>query len=386
MKQRTQYNSRIGRTFRTLARRKNWFLRNASPGTLKNFAMATSGYLTKRVKLNSLPAALKVDISPLCNLRCSFCIHGTTDPKDRVFHKGQRMTVEDFSRLVNEVKGRTSAISLYYLGDPLTHPDLTKLCAVAKAGKIYSYVSTNFSFDLSDEKIDDLATCGLSHLKVCVDGLTQEIYQTTRNGGKIDKVLNNLQRICDARTRLKSQMAVEVQYILSEDNKHQLEEAQELMKKMGVDEMTSFQGADYTMEEVHPRNYEVLGPANSGMIPNCFWPYYFMTIKWNGDVIPCCSFRQDEQYDSKSPTNRILGNIFETSIEDVWNSQAYQNARAFVSNPKRFMENEGAESEFCYGCKRVCSRRKLSEAPASDAVALPNSVDPTALPILIPSA
>lgn len=382
MKSRTQYSARLGRTYRTFARRKDWFLRNASVGTAKNFAMATTAYLSKRTKLKSLPVALKVDISPVCNLRCPFCIHGTTDPKQKRFHKSQRMTVADFSRLVDEVKGRTSAMSLYYLGDPLTHPDLTKLCKVANNGGIYTYVSTNFSFQLSDEKIDELATCGLSHLKICVDGMTQAVYGRTRVGGRIEKVIDNLKRICEARTRLKSNLVVEVQYIQNDGNRHQIDECRELMKKIGVDEMTTFEGADYTMEEIHPKNYEVLGPADSGMVPNCFWPYYFMTIKWNGDVIPCCSFRQDEQYDPVNKTERLLGNIFESSIEEVWNSDAYQNARSFVSNPVRHMDTVNASKEFCFGCKRVCSRRKLGTAPEveNDPVEIP--FDPTALPVL----
>lgn len=367
MKTRTQYNSQLGRTYRTFARRKNWFLQNASLGTAKNFSMATLAYLSKRTHLKSLPVALKVDISPICNLRCPFCIHGTTDPKQRRFHKGQRINVERFQRLVDEVKGRTSAMSLYYLGDPLTHPDLIELCKVAKAGGIYTYVSTNFSFELNDAKIDGLASSGLSHLKICVDGLTQAVYGRTRVGGRIEKVIDNLTRICKARDRLKSKLAIEVQYILNDGNRHQVEDCRELMRSIGVDEMTTFEGADYTMEEIHPKNFEVLGPAESGFIPNCFWPYYFMTVKWNGDVIPCCSFRQDEQYDPVNPTERLLGNIFETSISEVWNSEAYQNARRFVSDPATFMNDiENAENEFCFGCKRVCSRRKLGAAPEKE--------------------
>jgi len=276
------------------------------------------------------------------------------------------MAVEDFSRLAREVSGRTSAMSLYYLGDPLTHPDLTELCAIAKAEKIYTHVSTNFSFNLTDEKIEDLATCGLNHLTVCVDGLTQEVYERTRVGGKITKVLDNLKRVCDARTRLRSGLVIEVQFILHDSNRSQLIETQHLMEELGVDVMTSFQGADYTMEEIDPRNYQVLGPAVAGLIPNCYWPYFFMTIKWNGDVIPCCSFRQDEQYDPNRPKISILGNIFDKSVSEVWNSHEYQNARTFVSNPKDFMKKTQSEHEFCYGCERVCKRIKLPTTTKMD--------------------
>lgn len=353
-------------TWQNLVRRREWFASRMTLGTAKNFALASTAYATGATKLRSLPVALKVDISPVCNLRCPFCVHGTANPKLKPFHKGQRMTVEQFGRLVNEIKGRTSAISLYYLGDPLTHPDLSEMCGLARDAGIYTYVSTNFSFDLSDEDIDRLASSGLSHLKVCVDGLTQEIYEQSRTGGKIAKVLNNLERICEARKRLNSEISVEVQYIVYERNRHEMEEARVLVKGMGVDEMTTYQGAEYTMEEIRPDNFEIFGPQDKRFPSNCFWPYFFMTIKWNGDVIPCCSHRQAEQYDPTGPPKNLLGNIFETSLEDVWNCQRYQDVRRFVSKPALLMESENPANEFCYGCKRVCKRSELTSAPLSE--------------------
>lgn len=368
MKTRTQYSSRVFNTWQNLLRRKNWFVKKLTPSTAFNFSRACLAYLLRTTRLQSLPVALKVDISPVCNLRCPFCVHGTTDPESRSFHKSQRMSLENFQRLLDEVKGKTSSISLYYLGDPLTHPQLNEICALANRAGIFTYVSTNFSFKLTDAQIENLVTSGLSHLKVCVDGLTQEVYEQTRTGGRIATVLDNLERVCRARERLGTDIGIEVQYICYEQNIHELKPARELVRKMGIDEFTTFRGADYTMKGIHPDHFDVTGAVSNGIFSNCYWPYFFMVIKWNGDVIPCCSFRQDEQYDPNRPRITTLGNVFETSVAEVWNSKAYQETRRFVTAPKAFLESGDRGNTFCYGCKQVCKRQPKAKVLASGGI------------------
>src|SRR5205085_1410671 len=161
-----------------------------------HYALGTEG-------VAAWPTVLKIDISPVCNLRCTVCVHaapnGDTDLERQEFHGRQRMSVADFRRIIAEVAGRTSAVSLYYLGDPLVHPDLDEMCGIARDAGMNVHISTNFSFKLTDERLARMARSGLTHLTVCVDGLRQESYERTRVGGRIDLVLSNLRRICAER-------------------------------------------------------------------------------------------------------------------------------------------------------------------------------------------
>ncbi len=351
-------NSATLNTIRQFSRRQQWFARYLTPMRVFNMLQAGVSCVFKQERVRSYPIILKVDISPVCNLRCPFCVHGTTNPKMKAFHKGQRMSVQAFSDIVEQVKHRTSAISLYYLGDPLTHPDLNEFCSVARKAKIYTHISTNFSFSLSDEKIAALVDSGLNHLKVCFDGINQSTYEMTRTGGRIDVVLGNLRRIVAMRNQAKSDMTIEVQYLVHDGNRHELDEAYDRMQALGIDTFTQYPSANYTMEEIHPDNYEVTTYEEKSLLTKCYWPYLSMTIKWNGDAIPCCLHRQDEQYNPLKPPATLMGNVAKQGVFGVWNSSIYRQSRAYVANPKAFKQANPDADQFCDGCKKVCERRK----------------------------
>lgn len=345
----------IKKTIAAIKRRRRWFTNGLGWNKFINICHSCFGFILKKEHLNSFPVALKVDISPLCNLRCPFCVHGTHSPIG-AFKKTQRMTVNQFDRLINEIKGHTSALSLYYLGDPLTHPDLNQFCSIAKDAGIFTHISTNFSFNLSDEKLKNLVLSGLNHITVCLDGYSQERYSVSRVGGRVEWVKSNLSRICEIREATKSPITIEVQFIQNDANRMELDQVIDFCREIGVDEFATYETADYTMESIHPDHYQVMSYLDSTVVPRCYWPYFFMTIKWNGDVIPCCSHRQDEQYNPARDPITSFGNIFETSLLEVWNSPQYITARKYVSNPNAYANeaNEMAKKEFCHGCSKIC--------------------------------
>ena len=84
------------------------------------------------------------------------------------------------------------------------HPHLDEICDATREAGINAHVSTNFSFTLSDDRLRSLLSCGLSHLSVCVDGLTQESYSKTRVGGRIELVLDNLRRLLQLRREMRA--------------------------------------------------------------------------------------------------------------------------------------------------------------------------------------
>ncbi|KKL60605.1 hypothetical protein LCGC14_2203620, partial [marine sediment metagenome] len=58
-----------------------------------------------------------------------------------------------------------------------------------------------------------------------------------------------------------------------------------------------------------------------------------ITIRWNGDVVPCC-------YDIMS--EYVIGNIRENSLEEIWNNERYNNIRKGIEI--------GHPVEICGGC------------------------------------
>ena len=64
-----------------------------------------------------------IEITNRCNLACDFC-HGTKRPLGT-------MPPEDFRRIAEKLRAETSYLYLHVLGEPLLHPQLKELLAIA---------------------------------------------------------------------------------------------------------------------------------------------------------------------------------------------------------------------------------------------------------------
>jgi MoaA/NifB/PqqE/SkfB family radical SAM enzyme len=340
-------------------RRREWFLENARPRQLGNFLLAATEFALKREVMRAWPVLVKIDISPLCNLRCTYCVHarpsGDTQEllEQQSFNRRQKMAVDHVERIVQEIGGKSMAVSLYYLGDPLLHPELAEICGLARAARLNSHVSTHFSFKLSDEALRKLVFSGLTHLTVCVDALHQETYERTRVGGRLDLVLDNLDRALAMRREAgRKYPRIEVQFIKFQHNLADLPDLRRWCHDRGVDQFTDYWGNLHNYADVAPGNYRVFGPRRDRSIPQCTWPHFSMQIKYDGDVIPCCYYRHTDQY-RESGDSRTVGNVLRTSVWDVWNSVEYRALRRLVANPTRASSDPSASATFCHGCPTI---------------------------------
>jgi len=339
---------------KTVRRRKAWLFGRLGPRKLWNLVTATKDFALKRETSRSIPAMVKIDISPVCNLSCTACVHaepqGNPVLERQVFKPSHRMDVEHFSHIIEQIRGKATSVSLYYLGDPYTHPDVDAMCRVAADAGLEVHCSSNFSFGFKDERIRSIVESGLTHLTVCIDGLSQEKYQRTRVGGNIARVLKNLERVCEYRKQIGSKYPlIEVQYIKFQHNLDELEEARKLCEQLGVDQFATFWGDLHNWTDRDPGQYEVLGPLEDKRLPHCYWPWFSTVIKWNGDVIPCCTHRQGMQY-APGADARVFGNVFQTPLEEIWNSIEYQQARRLSASPSASERDPALKSHFCDAC------------------------------------
>ena len=352
--------------FNAVTRRRAWLFGRLDGRRVANLAGAAKDFALQREQMKAFPAVVKVDISPLCNLRCTACVHadpgGNPTLEQQVFKPSHRMTVDQFRRVIEEIRGKSTAVSLYYLGDPMVHPDLDEMCRIAADAGLQVHISTNFSFGLKDERIRSIVQSGLSHLTVCIDGLTQEKYQRTRVGGNIKRVIRNLERVSQVRRELGSKYPlIEVQYIMFQHNLDELEEARKLCRELGVEQFTTFWGDLHNWTDRDPEHFTINGPRPAKRLPLCYWPYFSTVIKWNGDVIPCCTHRQGAQY-APGGDQRIFGNVFESGLAEIWNSPQYRQARRLVSDPSRLESDPELAGHFCEGCPVLFERSRDEKA------------------------
>ncbi|HVP10213.1 MAG TPA: radical SAM protein [Phycisphaerae bacterium] len=348
--------ARVHFVARRLARRAELLTRGLTLRKFMNLASAVARFLLRSERTAAYPVLAIVDLSPLCNLHCTVCVHAepgdNTTLQRQQFHAGQMMSEADFRRIIDEIKGHTLGVLLYYLGDPLMHPQLAAFCRIAAEAGLNIHVSTNFSFRLSDEKIRDLISSGVTLLTVCLDGISQEKYSMTRVGGHLDLVLSNLKRACEFRRALGQRYPrIEVQYIKFQHNLDDVAEGQRVCRELGADQVHELWGWLHNYTDRDPGQFDVFEPVPDRWLPVCHWPHFFMLIKYNGDVIPCCAFRLGEQYTGGDA--RPVGNVFEAGVGATWQSPEYRQLRRWVSRPSAIRREPELSKTFCDDCPRL---------------------------------
>ncbi len=339
-------------------RRMSWLIGKDILGNSINLFLALLSFLLRRKVNLAYPVILKVDINSNCNLRCTVCVHANPGDNERLkaqnFNASQVMVIEDYRRVVEECKGKTSSVSLYYLGDPLLNRDLTTYAKIAREAGMNVHVSTNFSFSISDSKMVELATSGITHFTVCVDGFADEVYSKTRVGGKVDLVKKNLATLCTYRNSLNIRdLTIEVQHLEFAHNRHESGLVVDYCKKVGVDHISIVPGSMSNYTDTNFESTKITNVKQEGLLPKCFWPFLSMVIKYDGNVLPCCTTRLGEVYTDNPPD--VLGNVFESGVMNVWNSYLYRLVRQSSINPEAIEGYLHERKNFCAGCSKLCN-------------------------------
>ncbi len=80
-------------------------------------------------------AKVYIEISNICNLKCSFC-PGTT-------RQAKRMNVDEFRIVLEKIKNYTDYIYFHLLGEPLCHPELEKFLSLSEEMNFNVIITTN---------------------------------------------------------------------------------------------------------------------------------------------------------------------------------------------------------------------------------------------------
>lgn len=92
-----------------------------------------------------------VEITNLCNMNCSFC-HGHSRPP-------RKMSMEEFSFILDQLSGHTKYIYYHLMGEPLTHPQLPAFIKLAGQRGFRSIITTNGT--LLQKRQEELLAAGL---------------------------------------------------------------------------------------------------------------------------------------------------------------------------------------------------------------------------------
>lgn len=277
---------------------------------LANLAWMMRDIKQRRTRVRSLPAVVRINPTPVCNLRCRGC-------RGRSYRSPNEspvvMSLPVFRRIVEQVAPTACLAVLYDEGEPLLHPRIVDMVRIADAANLSTSISSNLSFEMSDEQVDRLVTSGLDRLIVALDGMTQATYARYRVGGDVERVKTNFERIVRARRRLgRSRPQVEVQFLQFGYNEPEREATRRYVLEVGADRFRPFPARfdGFYFNDLDPEARRRLG---------CTHLWASLHVNNDGRVYPC-----DYGEDHGLPP---LGSLQDRDLPELWNCTAMQDLR-----------------------------------------------------------
>jgi radical SAM protein with 4Fe4S-binding SPASM domain len=273
--------------------------------------------MTGRPAVFGLPPAIGVELTNYCNLGCPEC---TTGSGKMTRMKGF-MDLTLFDKLISELKNALYYATLNFQGESTMHPKFFSF--LIKSEKLKTVLSTNGHF-LNPDNAERIVRSGLNKLIVSLDGMDQETYSDYRRGGDLKTVLEGISSVHNANRKAGWPLRLEIQFLVSRINEHQVESARHFASEMKADFRLK------SMQIINPENMERWIPSEPGhsrykkepegfRIKNsfpdrCARLWLNPVITWDGKVLPCC-FDKDAEH--------VLGDLNEDTFSDIWNGPRY---------------------------------------------------------------
>lgn len=287
------------------------------------------------------PPIVQAEITNVCNLSCPLCPTGSGSLRRP---KGV-MSEETFMTMLDELDRALIGIYLFGFGEPFLNKKLTKMIKACTDRNIMSLTSTNGNCIQTLDEAMEVVDAGLTALIIAVDGSNQEIYQSYRRGGDLEKVKKCVSLIEEAKLRCNSKYPYTVvRTVVTSHNVDDLQNIERLATRLGVDMFSCkslgclVKGENFTeYEPVEPdmRRFEYSGSSGGrNKLAECIFPFRQPIVYWDGTVVGC-------EYDYIPEF--AFGRIGEKSFAGIWNSPLAVELR-------RNIRSERNKDGFCSQC------------------------------------
>ncbi len=270
-------------------------------------------------------AKVYVEISNICNLKCSFCPGTTRSPK--------RMNTDEFKIVLEQIKDYTDYIYFHLLGEPLCHPNLENFLQIAEEMNFKVIITTNGTLLNKCKKI---LLNSSSHYKTVIS-----LHSFEANDNKIS--FENYLNDCFSYAKTAENKKIVVLRLWNNGGKDTLNNdilnvLENYFPKPWKEERNGTRiGEKIYIQYGDKFGWPTLESDNINENVFCYGLRDQIGILADGTVVPCC-------LDSNGDIP--LGNIFEDNMEIILNSQKAQNIYNGFSN-------RTACEELCKRCSFV---------------------------------
>lgn len=267
-------------------------------------------------ELDDYPPYLQIEPSSICNYRCVFCFE-----TDRFFTRKSNgfmghMSLDTFRRIIDQAAGNIEFISLASRGEPLLCPGIEDMLAYTRGKFLNLKLNTNASL-LDEQKAHAILQSGVKTLVFSVDAAEEPLYSQLRVGGKLDRVLANIERFqAIRRTQYSDSKIITRVSGVKFDDRQDLDAMQRRWGEL-VDQVAF----------VNYNPWENVYERESGAVATpCSDLWRRMFVWWDGKINPC-----DVDYRS----TLAVGTLADGDLSALWRSAAYEKLRMEHASGRR---------------------------------------------------
>jgi len=316
------------------------------------------------------PVHISIEPTNACNARCPVCETGKGDMQ----RKTQFLDEQVYKKFIDEAAPTTAVLMYYFMGEPFLHRSSYEMIRHARDKGIYVETCTNGDF----VNPEGVIYSDINKISFQIGGMDQGTHERYRVRTKLDQAISNLEKLVALKKKNpRSNVEIEVGFIVMRHNEHQVSEFLDWAKKIGIDRASVIDPCVRNMLEAHaylPKNKQYWyydetafkkGILKPKKIPNneCVWIWNSVQITWDGTAVPCC-----RDTNGHFP----FGNVFEKGLYAVFNGKQ---ATEFRQN----LLKEQGKISICKLCSGY-GLPKLQHAKPTGFVVQRHSVNDSSLP------
>lgn len=256
------------------------------------------------MNIPDMPPRVLIDFATKCNLRCPMCPVWGNEQAQSV---AGLMPVDKARRIIDEIAEAKPLVQPNMYGEPLLVPDLRERIAQMKSNGMRVAMNTN-GLTLTAELAVFFREIKLDSIMFSIDATTRETLKKVRGISK----LSNIERAVFLMLRERRHAEyprIGVSFTVQDANKHEAVPFVERWVKI----------VDVVRLGLLFKNGTFPGMIVPEKRLPCPALYETMPIHHDGTVSICCldGFKSQK-----------MGNVFETSVRDVWHGEAFTKSRA----------------------------------------------------------